>query len=398
MSEHSAAPRVLITGLGYLAAPALSEALAGKRAAPPEVAPEITGFEVSEGAPAFGFEAPDFKLEAYLPHFNTYVDRTSAFALAAAKLALADAGLLDQAARPAGVEVGCAYGTTMGCLEAMGIFWKKVKSANPKFAPPLPFTHSYANSPSSLLCIEFGLRGSAATFSGERLAGVEALLFGFDQIAAGSAKIVLAGASESLTRALHAHLLSEGRLSASGCATAWGEENDGVVPGEGAAFLVLEEAASAAARGKQAYAEVAGVGLGSGSALSPYLEAWDRAGEAAVQGLDLSAGPVLVVAATPEEPAVDSWEGPFWAKRLAKSPGSAAIAPKLFTGELMSVSPVLGTLLAALVLSGKAPKCGLPGARAFGEAGASAEGPFSLAFAGAIDPLASAGIVALKKC
>ncbi|MCW8133054.1 MAG: hypothetical protein KIS92_22085, partial [Planctomycetota bacterium] len=274
----------MITGLGYIAAPALADALENRVYEPPEVAPEITGFEVPEGAPAFGFETPDFKLEDYCPNITTFVDRTSALALGAAKLALADAGLLDQAARPAS-PIGCAYATTMGCLEAMGIFWKKVKSTNPKFAPPLPFTHSYANSPSSLLCIEFGLRGASATFSGERIAGIEALSFAFDQIAVGSAEIVLVGASESLTRAVHAHLYSEGRLSASGKLGAWSEDNDGVVPGEGAAFLVLESEASAQARGRKALAAVACVTLGSGSAVNPYLEAWDRAGEEAVRSV-----------------------------------------------------------------------------------------------------------------
>lgn len=388
--------RVLITGTGFIAAPALKEALAGKLQGPPETAPEITAFEVAEGAPAFGFEEPGFKIEDYCPNITTYVDRTSAIALAAAKLALTDAGLLDKEKRPANALIGCAYGTTMGCLEAMGLFWKKVKSTNPKFAPPLPFTHSYANSPSSLLCIEYGLKGASATFSGERIAGIEALLFAFDQIATGSAEIVLVGASESLTRALHAHLYSEGRLSASGKLAAWSEDNDGAVPGEGGAFVVLESEDSAKARGKTAYAEVAGVTIGSGSAVNPYLEAWDRAGEEAVRAVDLTAGPTLVVAATPEEPSIDSWEGPFWAKRLAKAPTTAAIAPKLYTGELMSVSPILGTGLAAQVLAEKLAGTGLPQPKGLGEQ-FPASGPFVNALVGAIDPLASAGIVALKK-
>jgi len=372
------------------------DALEGKLAAPPHTAPEITAFEVAEGAPAFGYEDVDFKIEAHLPNITTFVDRTSAFALAASKLALVDAGLFDRGQRPAGVEIGCAYGSTLGCLEAMGIFWQKVKRTNPKFAPPLPFTHGYANSPSSLVCIEFGLKGSAATFSGERLAGVEAVLFAMDQIATGAADILLVCTSESLTRALHAHLYSEGRLSASGQLKTWHENNDGVVPGEGGAALVLESEASATARGRTPYAEVAAVGLGSGTAINPYLEAWDRAYEETIRAVDLAAGPVLVVAATPEKPAVDTWEGPFWAKRLSKAPGATAIAPKLFTGELMSVSPILGALVASKVLAGKLLGAGLPGAVGLGEA-APSTGPFQTAFIGGIDPLASAGILVLKK-
>src|SRR5206468_5991933 len=140
-------------------------------------------------------EVHDFSLEKELPNIKSFVDRTSALALGATKAALADAGLLNPEQRPVKTEIGCAYGSMLGCLEAMSIFWNKVKTSNPKFAQPLPFTQGYANSPSSLMCIEFGLRGPAATFSGTRLSGIEALLFAFDQIVAGAGEIIVAGAS-----------------------------------------------------------------------------------------------------------------------------------------------------------------------------------------------------------
>ncbi|MCW8129385.1 MAG: hypothetical protein KIS92_03290, partial [Planctomycetota bacterium] len=90
------------------------------------------------------------------------------------------------------------------------------------------------------------------------------------------------------------------------------------------------------------------------------------------------------------------WEGPFWAKRLAKTPTTAAISPKLYTGELMAVSPLLGACLAAQVLSEKLAGCGLPQPKGLGDQ-FPASGPFATSFCGAIDPLASAGIVALAK-
>lgn len=399
--EEPKPPRVLVTGTGYIAPAPFGEALAGQRTELPKTAPEITGFEVTEGAPAFGYEIVNFALEQYCPNLKTFVDRTSALALAAGKLALEDAGLLAPEARPEGLEIGCAYGSTMGCLEAMEIFWKKIKDSNPKFAQPLPFTHGYANAPSSLLAIEFGLRGSAATFGGERLAGIEALLFAHDRIVTGSASAVLVAASESLTRALHTHFHSESRLSPTGTAAPWHEDNDGIVPGEGAACLVLESEQSASARGRAALAEVTAIGLGSGSAVSPFLESWDRASEGALRGIDLAAGPALVLAATPEESSVDSWERAFWTRRLAKCPEVGAVAPKLFTGELLSASPLLGLVLGARILAGKIAGCGLPGAVALGAAATSKtpppQGPFAHVFAGAIDPLAEAGIVTLRK-
>jgi len=244
--------RIVITGVGVIHAD--DRGISGLRA-PPDPPPEITAFEVPEDVPAWGFEVLDLPLETELPNIKSFVDRTSALALLAARRALLAASLLDPAARPAGVEIGCAYGSMLGCLEAMGIFWNKVKTSNPKFAQPLPFTHGYANSPSSLLCIEFGLRGPSATFSGEKLAGMEALLFAFDQIRSGSGSIILAGASESLTPAAFNHLRATGALSIKG------DGSDGIVPGEGAAMLVLESEECAINRGAKILCELDSVCL-----------------------------------------------------------------------------------------------------------------------------------------
>ncbi len=266
-----------------------------------------------------------------MPHVKSFVDRTSAFALAAGKRALADARLLEKSQRPAGVEIGCAFGSTLGCLEAMGIFWNKLKAANPKFAPPLPFTHGYANSPSSLLCIDFGLRGSAATFAGEKLAGMEALLFAFDQIAAGASQLMLVCASDSLTPAAHNHLFATAQLSAKG------DWSDGTIPGEGAAALVLESEASAQQRGATILAELEGINffpLDPKSSVAPMRIATGTRETAVFSSL----------------PNVHHFGG--WIQHLHK-PDMPAVAPKYFTGNMLSASPLLSVVLAAQTLSGK---------------------------------------------
>ena len=315
--------------------------LSGALTKPPQPSPEITAFETAPGAPAWGFEALEFSIQAELPNVKSFVDRTSAFALASGKRALADAGLLDTAQRPAGVEIGCAYGSTLGCLEAMGLFWNKVKATNPKFAPPLPFTHGYANSPSSLLCIDFGLRGSAATFTGEKLAGMEALLFAADHIAAGSAQIMLVCASDSLTPAAHRHLFATRQLSAAG------DWSDGIIPGEGGAALVLESEASARQRGARILAELEGINffpLDPKSSVAPMRVATGTRETAVFSSL----------------PNVHHFGG--WIQHLHK-PDMPAVAPKYFTGDMLSVSPLLSVVLAAQTVGGAAivARNGAPG-------------------------------------
>ena len=325
-----------------MVAPAyLIQALTGELTAPPVPTPEITGFEVREGAPAWGFEVLDCNTESELPNIKSFIDRTSALALVAAKIALADAALARES-RPAGVEIGCAYGSALGCLEAMGIFWNKVKTSNPKFAQPLAFTQSYANSPSSLLCIEYGLHGAAATFSGERLAALEGVLFAFDQIASGSAEIVLAGGSESLSPAAHRHLQASGQLSRSG------QWDDGIVPGEGAVMLILESEESAKRRKAKIYAEIEGINF---FPLDP---------KSTVAPIQLATDPreTLVFMSTPNINPDGGWGSPLMAAELS-------VATKFYTGDMLSVSPVLGIALSAGVLQGRyqlamAGKKGLP--------------------------------------
>lgn len=213
----------------------------------------------------------------------------------------------------------------------MGIFWNKVKATNPKFAAPLPFTHGYANSPASLLCIEYGLRGASAVFTGERLAGMEALLFAFDQIAAGSAEMILAGASESLTPAAHRHLFASGQLCAKG------DWSSGIVPGEGAVMLLLESEESAQKRGAKILAEIEGVNF---FPLDP---------KSSVAPMRVATGTreTVVFSSTPNLHAFGGW-----IQHLHK-PDMPAVAPKYFTGDCLSVSPLLSVALAARGLSGE---------------------------------------------
>jgi 3-oxoacyl-[acyl-carrier-protein] synthase II len=322
---------VVITGLGFIAAPSLQDALAGKIGALPlDPAPEITAFEVPEGQPAWGFEALDFSIEKELPHIKSFIDRTSALALAAARHALADAGLFKGEKLTPEQNVGCAYGSTLGCLEAMTIFWNKVKTSNPKFAQPLPFTHGYANSPSSLMCIEHGLHGPSATFGGEKLAGMEALTFAFDHIASGAAEIILTGTSDSLTPAAHAHLFATGQLSGGG---QWA---DGMLPGEGAAMLVLESETSAARRGARVYAELEGVN---------YFPIRPEHQPHPISVASAAGETVLFVSIPNIHPAGGGIQ--------PLRPEMATVAAKHFTGDMLSVSPLLNVALAAGVLGGK---------------------------------------------
>ncbi|HEY3418024.1 MAG TPA: beta-ketoacyl synthase N-terminal-like domain-containing protein [Armatimonadota bacterium] len=175
----------------------------------------------------------DFSLEAILPNIKTYLDRASEFTLAAAYLALADAGLTpaDYARWRAGVVAGSEY----GCLGTLQRFTATLQQKGPRLANPLLFSHLYVNAPASLASIEFGLGGHHGTFTGPD-AGRQALAAARDALRLGRADLLVAIGVDVISEPLAQALLAEGALG-----------DDAL--GEGACALVLETAEHAARRG-----------------------------------------------------------------------------------------------------------------------------------------------------
>ena len=134
----------------------------------------------------------DFRLETFLSTPKTYLDRTSALALAGCALALENAGL----SGPFDENFGITLGTQFGCVETMRVFEEKLAHGGPRAASPLLFSHSYFNSPISLCAIEWTLKGHHGTFCGPTAAW-DAIVAARDAIALGHAEIMLCGGVES---------------------------------------------------------------------------------------------------------------------------------------------------------------------------------------------------------
>lgn len=154
-------------------------------------------------------EVIDFDLSEYLKTVRTYIDRTSAFALACVSLLpSADAAL--------------SLGTEWGCMESLQLFSDKLIGGNPKFVPPLIFTHSYANAPNSLIAIEFGSRQFNVCISCGSTSGLQALVYALSQVELERCERIIAGGVDTLSEPL---VKCEARRS--------------VPLGEGAGFVLL---------------------------------------------------------------------------------------------------------------------------------------------------------------
>jgi len=175
-----------------------------------------------------------FSVEDYLESEKTYLDRCSAFTLAACALALKDARLPLRFTPPLADSAGICLGTAYGCLQTMEDFFRRVLERGPRHANSLLFSHSYANTPASLASIEFGLRGFHSTVTAGESSSLLALVESFNALQLGYADCLLTGGVDVLSVPLK---------------RVWANLYPGRVAGEGAVIFVLERAETVAARG-----------------------------------------------------------------------------------------------------------------------------------------------------
>ncbi|WP_413101443.1 beta-ketoacyl synthase N-terminal-like domain-containing protein [Streptomyces sp. Inha503] len=184
--------------------------------------------------------------------------RGSRFALAAAREAVADAGL----AVVPGLEgtgsgldprrVAVALSTGMGDTDLHEGWWTGEAPASGRWAPPFPLA--------SVVGGWFGAEGVNTCVSNACAASGYALSVGADLIRSGEADVVIAGGAEAYSRVALACFNRLGAIDPERCRP-FAVERRGTVFGEGAAVLVLESATHARARGaRTVYGRLAGAG------------------------------------------------------------------------------------------------------------------------------------------
>lgn len=111
-----------------------------------------------------------------------------------------------------------------------------------------------------------GLRGANTYFAGTGEAGATAIGRAYRAVRRGEASVAVAGGFDdptswwSMTKLDTMGVLTTRNDLGANAVRPYTRDSDGFAPGEGAAFLVLEDAASATRRGAPVYAEVVGFG------------------------------------------------------------------------------------------------------------------------------------------
>lgn len=216
------------------------------------------------------------------------VDRVSQLAVASADLAVRDAGGLGEADRERiGVYAGCGMGGA-AALEAAYRSGGRV--------PPLTIPAFMPNAPAGHVAMRLGVLGPVITYSVACASSAVAIAEAAKALRNGEIDVAIAGGSEALIvpgvlLAWQAMMTLAGFApgEAARACRPFASDRSGFVLGEGAAFLVLETAGRARARGARVYAKLAGWGLSCDAThlTKPDVGGQQRALRAALKQADL---------------------------------------------------------------------------------------------------------------
>ena len=237
---------------------------------------------IKEGKTGFGpityFDTADYrcKLAAEVKDFDPaqYMDKKSArrmeqfcqYAVAAARQAIADAGLIMEQEDP--YMVGCSVGSGIGSLQAMEREYDRLKEKGPGRVGPMLVPLMISNMAAGNVSIAYGLKGKSLNVVTACATGTHSIGEAYRTIQYGDADVMVAGGTESSITpigiagfsALTALSFSEDPQRAS---IPFDKDRNGFVMGEGSAVVVLEELEHAKRRGAKIYAELIGYGCSS---------------------------------------------------------------------------------------------------------------------------------------
>ncbi|MGI8821235.1 MAG: beta-ketoacyl-[acyl-carrier-protein] synthase family protein [Chthoniobacterales bacterium] len=295
------------------------------------------------------------------PHRLKRLDRYAQFAVASARMALADAGLpwsREQPQHRVGVSFGTALGGIANAEDQHAHFLKKgTRGVNQTLALQV-----FGGSAHSNIAIEFGFRGVGTTNSNSCASGTVAVGEALRYIRDDFADVVIAGGAEAplspLTFGAFAIIktMSQSTGDPAEACRPFDRARNGFVMGEGAASLVIEELEHARARGAHIYAEVLGYSLNNDAfhmtSPLPSGESCIRAMHDALRDAELAPEQIDYVNAHASSTQLnDSTETTSLKQVFGEHSGRLAVSgTKAFTGHPLGATGAIEAAICALAL------------------------------------------------
>lgn len=252
--------RVAVTGLGTVSpagnsiAAAWENVVAGRSAIGP-----IENLPLERLAVPVAAQVKDFDPALHFSRKQaSMMDRVSKFAVHAARQAVADAGLEPGAAALAGAM--CIMGVAVGGLNTLDDGFHAIYAENRPKLHPLTIPRLMVSAPASQVSMDLGIRGMSFAVASACASGTHAIGQAFRAVRSGETILALTGGAEACITVGTLLGWEALRVLSFDTCRPFSKNRDGLVLGEGAAVLVLEELAHAQARGAKIYAEITGFG------------------------------------------------------------------------------------------------------------------------------------------
>jgi len=280
--------RICITGVGVVSSIGIGKeeflsSLKNGRSGIAEIKEFNTHFSRSKkGGVVRSFHPKDFIPAAKIRR----LDRASQFAIAASKLALADAQFSVTQGNCSGI--GVVLGSGFCGLSSSEEFHRSQVLKGFLDLNPMLFPNTVPNAPSSYVSIELGIHGVNSTLVQSFCTAEAALLFACDQLRKGKADLILTGGVDELSEFLfrgfsELHLLAtdQGHGEKS---CPYDRMRNGLVLGEGAGILTIENEEHAQSRRARIYGYIQGYSLVGSSSQGDGLEDLKRCIQLALRG------------------------------------------------------------------------------------------------------------------
>lgn len=214
-------------------------------------------------APVLDFERPAH----YSRKLIRSMGRVSLMATRATEVALQDAGLLAHPALTDG-RCGIAYGSSTGSTEPITAFGRMLEQQTMTGVTATSYIQMMAHTTAVNIGVFFGIKGRIYTTSSACTSASQGIGYAYEAIKFGRQTLMVAGGAEELCVTEAAvfdtlYATSTRNSQPEQTPRPFDQQRDGLVIGEGAGTLILEELEHALARGARIYAEVVGFGTNS---------------------------------------------------------------------------------------------------------------------------------------
>jgi 3-oxoacyl-[acyl-carrier-protein] synthase II len=293
--------RVVVTGMSAITAlgddwETFKSALEqGKNAV--KVMPEwdkFTDLNTRLAAPVMHFEKPAH----YKRKMVRSMGRVSLMATRATELALEQANMLNHKSLTDG-STGISYGSSIGSTEPLIPFGNMMTTGSMSGVTATSYIQMMSHTAPVNVGVFFGLKGRVITTSSACTSGSQGIGYAYEAIKFGRQKLMVAGGAEELCVTEAAvfdtlYATSIKNESPQLTPSPFDKNRDGLVIGEGACTLILEELEHAQARGAEILAEIVGFGSNSDGqhVTQPSADTIQVAIELALEDADIDASAI----------------------------------------------------------------------------------------------------------